>query len=92
VNDVGRMIQYGGGRRRELQIDRDGARSKGGPNRAKNPLGRSERAGQPAQALSRPVRAHLPPHGSSWHFELCPLDLCHFEVVIPVIKIGGLLV
>jgi hypothetical protein len=40
-------------RTRELQIDRDGARSKGGPNRARNPLGRSERAGQPRPYLGR---------------------------------------
>jgi hypothetical protein len=89
VNGVGRMIGSGGRWTRELQIDRDGARSKGGPNRAKPP--RPVRTGRPAQALSGPVRAHIPPHGSSWHFGLCPLDLCHFEVVILTIKIGGLL-
>jgi hypothetical protein len=48
--------------------------------------------GWPAQALSGPVRAHLRPCSSSWHFGLFRLDLCHFEVVIPAIKIGGLLV
>jgi hypothetical protein len=48
--------------------------------------------GPAGQAVSRPVLAHLPPRGSSWHFGLCPLDLCHFEVVIPAIKIGGLLI
>jgi hypothetical protein len=48
--------------------------------------------GQPAQALFGTVRAHLPPRGSSWHFGLSPLDLCHFEVVIPAIKIGVLLI
>jgi hypothetical protein len=53
--------------------------------------GGSKKMGWPAQALSGPVRAHLPPRGSSWHFGF-PLDLCHFEVVIPAVKIGALLV
>jgi hypothetical protein len=47
------------------------------------------RLGRPAQALSRPVRARLSLRNSSSHFVLSPLDLCHFEVVIPAIKIGG---
>jgi hypothetical protein len=47
------MIGCGGRWTRELQIDRDGARSKGGPNRARNPLGRSERAGRPRPFLGR---------------------------------------
>jgi hypothetical protein len=32
------MIGCGSHQTRELQIDRDGARSKGGPNQARNPL------------------------------------------------------
>jgi hypothetical protein len=51
--EVGRMIGCGGHRMRELQIDRDGARSKGGPNRARTPLGRSERVGRPRPFLGR---------------------------------------
>jgi hypothetical protein len=72
---------------RELQIDREGPRSKGGPNRHRKSLGRSERVDRP-RPFHGPVRARLPPHGSSWHFGLSPLDLCHFEVVIPAIKTG----
>jgi hypothetical protein len=45
------MIGCGGRRTRELQIDRDGARSKGRSNWARNPLGRSERAGWPRPFL-----------------------------------------
>jgi hypothetical protein len=47
------MIGCGSRRTRGLQIDRDGARSKGGPNRARNPLGRSEQAGRPRPFLDR---------------------------------------
>jgi hypothetical protein len=84
------MIGCGGRQTRELQIDRDGARSKGGPNPARNPLGRSKRVGRPS-----PFWAGSGPSSSPrlilafWTF---PLDLCHFEVVIPAIKIGDLLV
>jgi hypothetical protein len=75
--EVGRMIGCGGHRTRELQIDRDGARWKSRPNRARNPLGRSERAGRPRPFLGRfgPIffsAAHL------GIFGLFPLDLCHF--------------
>jgi hypothetical protein len=34
--------------------------------------GGSKKMGWPAQALSGPVRAHLPPRGSSWHFGFSP--------------------
>jgi hypothetical protein len=51
--EVGRMIGCSGHRTRELQLDRDEARSKGRPNRARNPLGRSERAGWPRPFLGR---------------------------------------
>jgi hypothetical protein len=51
--EIGRMVECGGRRTTELQIDRDGARSKGGPNRARNPLGRSERDGRPRPFLGR---------------------------------------
>jgi hypothetical protein len=44
------------------------------------------RTGRPTWAFSRPVRARSSPRGTSWHFALGPLHLCHFEVVIPVIK------
>jgi hypothetical protein len=47
------MIGCGGRQTREQQIDRDGARSKGGPNRARNPLGRSKRAIRPRPFLGR---------------------------------------
>jgi hypothetical protein len=40
-------------------------------------------------ALSRPVQARSSPRGSSWNFALGPLHLCHFEVIIPMVKIGG---
>jgi hypothetical protein len=75
--EVGRMIGCGGRRMREVQIDWDGARSKGGPNRARNPLGRSERAGQSRPILGRfgPI---FPPRGSYWHFGLCPHDCLSF--------------
>jgi hypothetical protein len=49
--EVGRMIGCGRRRTRELQIDWDGARSKGGPNRARNFLRRSEWAGRPRHFL-----------------------------------------
>jgi hypothetical protein len=89
VNGVSRMIGCGGRPRRELLTDREGL----GQRRAEPPqkVPRPTRTGRPAQALSRPVQARLPRHGSSWHFGLSPLDLCHFEVIIPAIKIGGLL-
>jgi hypothetical protein len=91
VNGVGRMIGCGGRRRRELLIDREGARSKGGPNRHRNPLGWSERVGRPRPFLGRFGPVFLPA-AHLGIFEHSPLDLCHFEVVIPAIKIGGLLV
>jgi hypothetical protein len=53
VNGVGRMIGCGGHRRRELLIDWGATRSKGGPNRHKNGLGRSNQAGQPGPFLGR---------------------------------------
>jgi hypothetical protein len=36
------------------------------------------------------VRARSSPHGSSWHFALGPLHLCHFEVIITAIKLRDL--
>jgi hypothetical protein len=87
---IGRMVGWGGRQRRELLIDRGTTRSKGGLNHHKNPLARSDQAGRPRPSGS--VWARLSPRGSSWHFALGPLHLCHFEVVIPAIKVGGLLV
>jgi hypothetical protein len=58
--EVGRMIGCSGRRTRELQIDRDGARSMGGPNRARNPLGRFERAGRPRPFLGQFSPIFLP--------------------------------
>jgi hypothetical protein len=49
------------------------------------------RLGRPAQALSESVRACVLPHGSSSHFGVSSLYLCHFEVVIPAIKTRGFL-
>jgi hypothetical protein len=67
---VGRMIACGNRWRRELLINRGATRSKGGPNHHKNP-GLIQQ-GQPSQALSGSVRAHLSPHHSSSHFALGP--------------------
>jgi hypothetical protein len=83
---IGRMVGWGGRQRRELLIDRGTTRSKGGLNHHKNPLARSDQAGRPRPSGS--VWARLSPRGSSWHFALGPLHLCHFEVVIPAIKVG----
>jgi hypothetical protein len=64
VNGVGRMIGCGGRRRRELLIDRGGARSKGRPNRHKK-TSAPIRLGQSVWAFSGPVRAQLSPCVSS---------------------------
>jgi hypothetical protein len=82
------MIGCGGRRRRELLKDL-GVKGRGElPQKVCGPV----LMGRLAQALSGPVQARLPPCGSSSHFGLSPIDLCHFEVVIPAIKIGGLVV
>jgi hypothetical protein len=91
VNGIGRMIGCGDRQRRELLIDRGATRSKGGPNCHRNPPVPIW-TGRPAQTLFGSVRARFSPRGSSWNFGLSPLYLRHFEVVIPEIKIGGLLV
>jgi hypothetical protein len=53
VNGVSRMIGCGDRQTRELQIDREGARSMGGPNWARTPLGRSKQAGRPRPFLGQ---------------------------------------
>jgi hypothetical protein len=87
---VGRMIACGNRWRRELLINRGATRSKGGPNRHKNPWADPTRSAVPGPFWvgSGPSFSH---HSSS-HFALGPLHLRHFEVVIPAINIGGLLV
>jgi hypothetical protein len=60
VNGIGRMIGCGGRRRRELLKDRGETRSKGGPNRHRKSLGRSERAGWPKPFLGRFGPVFLP--------------------------------
>jgi hypothetical protein len=47
--------------------------------------------GRPAQTHFGPVWSPLHAHGSSCHYELFPLHLHHFEDVILVSKMEGLL-
>jgi hypothetical protein len=60
VNGVGRMIGCSSRRRRELLIDGGATRLKGGPNRHKNPLGRSDWAGRSMPFLGRFGPVFLP--------------------------------
>jgi hypothetical protein len=60
VNGVGRMIECGVHRRRELLKDRGATRSKGGSNRHRKSLGRSEQAGRPRPFLSQFGPVFLP--------------------------------
>jgi hypothetical protein len=83
---VGRMIGCGGRHRRELLIDRGGARSKGTVNRGKKGLADPTRPVGPA--CFRPGSGPSFSRDSSSYFALVALHLCHFEVVIPAIMIG----
>jgi hypothetical protein len=53
VNGAGRMIGCGGRRTRKLQIDQEGAMSKGGPNHHRKSLAWSEQAGRLRPFLGR---------------------------------------
>jgi hypothetical protein len=74
VNGIGRMIGSSGHRRRELLKDRGATRSKGGSNRNKKPLGRSERAGRPRPFLGRFGSVFLP--AAHLHFLDLALLIC----------------
>jgi hypothetical protein len=89
--EVPRMIGCGGHWTRELQIDWDRARSKGGPNQARNLLGQAERAGRPRPFLGWFGPIFLPP-AHLGILDFSPLICVILRSSSPPIKIGGLLV